>query len=50
MKQVARNLTAADGGFLQGKRYVLLDRDAKFSKAFRGLLEEAPRRRAERSM
>jgi transposase InsO family protein len=41
MKQVARNLTAADRGFLQGKRYVLMDRDAKFSKAFRDILEDA---------
>ena len=41
MKQVARNLTAADEGFLQGKRYVLMDRDTKFSKAFRDLVKEA---------
>src|ERR1022692_5160171 len=30
MKQVARNLTVAEDGFLNGKRYVLMDRDAKF--------------------
>ena len=41
MKQVARNLTAADNGFLQGKRYVLMDRDSKFSREFRTLLQEA---------
>jgi hypothetical protein len=34
MKQIARNLMAADEGFLLGKRYLLMDRDAKFSKAF----------------
>jgi putative transposase len=41
IKQVARNLTAADEGFLEGKRYVLMDRDTKFSTAFRGLLKGA---------
>ncbi len=41
MKQVARNLTAADDGFLQGKQYILMDRDSKFSLAFRTLLQEA---------
>jgi hypothetical protein len=41
MKQIARNLTAADNGFLQGKRYVLMDRDSKFSREFRTLLQEA---------
>lgn len=41
MKQVARNLTAADDGFLQGKEYILMDRDSKFSAGFRKLLAEA---------
>jgi transposase InsO family protein len=41
MKQVARNLTAADDGFLGGKRYLLLDRDGKFSAAFRQVLADA---------
>jgi transposase InsO family protein len=41
VKQVARNLTTADDGFLLGKRYVLMDRDTKFSAAFRGLLAGA---------
>ena len=41
MKQAARNLTAMDAGFLQGKRYVLMDRDAKFSAAFRSTLADA---------
>jgi hypothetical protein len=35
MKQVARNLTDAEEGFLNGRRYVLMDRDAKFCEAFR---------------
>jgi transposase InsO family protein len=39
MKQVARNLTDSDDGLLAGTRYVLMDRDAKFSAAFRSLLE-----------
>lgn len=33
--QVARNVTDADDGFLHGKRYLLMDRDAKLSEAFR---------------
>ena len=34
MKQVARNLTDPFDGFLQDKRYILMDRDASFSAAF----------------
>src|SRR5262249_13739979 len=34
MKQVARNVTALDGGFLRGTRYLVLDRDAKYSADF----------------
>src|SRR5438445_7964317 len=41
MKQQARNLTAADEGFLLGKRYLLMDRDSKFSAAFRRILADA---------
>jgi transposase InsO family protein len=41
MNQMARNLTAADEGFLVGKRYVLMDRDTKFSESFRGILGDA---------
>ena len=40
MKQVARNLTDPFDGFLQDKRYILMDRDASFSAAFRTVLEE----------
>jgi putative transposase len=41
MKQMARNLTAADDGFLSGKHYLLMDRDTKFSAAFRQILSDA---------
>ena len=39
MQQIARNLTDVEDGFLKGKRYVLMDRDDKFSPAFREILE-----------
>ena len=39
MKQVARNLTDAEDGFLTGKRYVLMDRDGKFSPAVQAILK-----------
>ena len=39
MIQVARNLSDAGDGFLQGKKYLLMDRDTKFSEAFRSILE-----------
>ena len=38
MTQVARNITDASNGFLRDKRYLLLDRDTKYSDAFRGIL------------
>lgn len=38
--QVARNLTDTDDGFLRGKRYLLMDRDTKFSEAFRGTFDD----------
>jgi hypothetical protein len=41
MLQTARNVIDAEGGFLRGKRYLLMDRDAKFSEAFRITLEES---------
>jgi len=41
MVQIARNVTDAEGGFLRGKQYLLMDRDAKFSEAFRITLEES---------
>jgi len=39
MKQVARNLTDVEDGFLIGKRYVLMDRDGKLCPAFRAILK-----------
>jgi transposase InsO family protein len=41
MEQIARNLTNAEDGYLNGKRCILMDRDAKFSAAYRGILENA---------
>ena len=38
MKQVARNLTMADWGFLQGRRHLIIDRDDKFTAAFRAII------------
>lgn len=37
--QVARNVTDAEEGFLRGKRYLLMDRDTKFSAEFRGTFD-----------
>ena len=41
MKQTARNLTAAGDGFLNGCRYLLHDRDSKFSAAFCEILHSS---------
>ncbi len=41
MAQVARNLTALDDGFLNGMRYLILDRDSKFTDQFKTILEDA---------
>ncbi len=38
MKQIARNLTDADDGFLNGARYLIHDRDPLFTEAFREIL------------
>jgi transposase InsO family protein len=38
MTQIARNLTDLDEGFLRSTRYLILDRDTKYSEAFRGVL------------
>jgi putative transposase len=38
MTQIARNIIAVSDGFLRDKRYLLLDRDTKYSDAFRGIL------------
>ena len=39
MRQVARELTNFDDGFLNGKHYLLMDRDGKFCPAFRDFLK-----------
>ena len=40
MLQVSRNLSDAEDGFLREKKYLLMDRDTKFSEAFRNILEQ----------
>ena len=40
MKQIARNLTETQDGFLNGKRYLIMDRDAKFCETFREILKD----------
>jgi len=41
MKQVSRNLTDTEDGFLNGKQRLLMDRDTKFCAAFRAILKGA---------
>jgi transposase InsO family protein len=41
MEQVARNLTDAEDGFLDGKRYLIHDRDPLFTHNFGAILEAA---------
>jgi hypothetical protein len=41
MSQVSRNVTDATDGFLTGKRYVILDRDPRFTSAFGETLASA---------
>ena len=41
MMQVGRGLTDAFDGFLLGKRYLVLDRDGKFTDDFRGLIKHS---------
>ena len=38
MIQIARNLTNPDDGFLRSTRHLILDRDTKYSDAFRSIL------------
>ena len=40
MKQAARELTNFEDGFLNGKRYLIMDRDGKFCNSFRAMLED----------
>jgi len=39
MKQVARNLTDVSDGFLLDSRYLIMDRDTKYTEAFRDYLD-----------
>ena len=39
MRQIARNLTDCEDGFLNGKRFLIMDRDTKFTDGFCGILE-----------
>jgi transposase InsO family protein len=39
MRQIARNLTDPEDGFLTGKRFVILDRDGKFTDDFKAILK-----------
>ena len=39
MKQMARNLTDCDAGFLLGKRFLIIDRDSIFSPRFKAILQ-----------
>lgn len=41
MEQVARNLTDCKDGFVNGKKYLIMDRDTKFTKGFRCRLKES---------
>ena len=41
MAQVARNVTDTHDGFLQDKRYLIMDRGTKHSDAFRGIITRA---------
>lgn len=41
MAQVARNLTDSVDGFLRNKRFLILDRDRKFTEQFRRVLEDS---------
>jgi hypothetical protein len=38
MTQIARNITVVDDGFLSGTRYLILDRDGKYTHEFRNAL------------
>jgi putative transposase len=41
MCQIARNLSDSEDGFLRGKKYLVMDRDAQFCEAFRATLAQA---------
>ncbi len=41
MSQIARNLTDAEDGFLNGSRYLIHDRDPLFTESFREVLKSS---------
>jgi transposase InsO family protein len=41
MMQIARNLTDPCDGFVNGKRFIIIDRDRKYYDAFRAMLQNA---------
>jgi len=41
IKQVAKNLTSCDDGFLNEPRYLLLGRYIKFTAEFQGILKQS---------
>jgi hypothetical protein len=41
MSQIARNLTDAEEGFLNGSRHLIHDRDPLFTRSFRRVLESS---------
>ena len=41
MAQISRNLTDCRDGFLLGKRFLIIDRDTKFTKKFKAILKDA---------
>ena len=40
MKRIAKNLTDCEDGFLLGKTHLIMDRDTRFSEAFRSVLQQ----------
>jgi len=41
MEQMARNLTDCEDGFLTGKRFLVIDRDAIFSPRFKSVIRDS---------
>jgi len=41
MEQMARNLTDCEEGFLTGKRFLIIDRDAIFSSGFKSIVGDS---------
>ncbi len=41
MRQIARNLTDPSDGFIQDKRFIIMDRDQKYCDGFRSMLSDA---------